>query len=186
MTELAQRFVIARSWWIASELVRRHPELRLIETHPGGGQYDCLTLLRDESTVVDLNRAGAIHFNGETPSELAMTWLECFAHDDPHLSVKQIEAASGLTSPSPTPATSPAALVYRAVARVLAALVDDRDWWDVRNERVDSSNAYSTEPHGYVSLSPRAAELATQARPDDLLGDPAYRFWALLRSDEPE
>ena len=29
------------------------------------------------------------------------------------------------------------------------------------------------------------SELATQARPDDLYGDPAYRFWALLRDDEP-
>ncbi|WP_454116041.1 TY-Chap2 family putative peptide chaperone [Microbacterium aurum] len=39
----ATRFVIAQSWWIASELVRRHPDLVIHESHPGGGMYDCLT-----------------------------------------------------------------------------------------------------------------------------------------------
>ncbi len=32
------------SWRIVSELIRRHPEkFTVIETHPGGGQYDCLS-----------------------------------------------------------------------------------------------------------------------------------------------
>ena len=34
--EPAQRFVNAQSWWIAAELVRRHPELVVYEMHPGG------------------------------------------------------------------------------------------------------------------------------------------------------
>ncbi|MGD4206363.1 hypothetical protein QT666_22610, partial [Xanthomonas citri pv. citri] len=38
----ANRFAIAQSWWLASELVRRHPELMIYEMHPGGGQYDVL------------------------------------------------------------------------------------------------------------------------------------------------
>ncbi|MBE8146482.1 hypothetical protein IOD13_09295 [Brevibacterium casei] len=39
------RLIYLQSWWVASEFLRRHPEFDLFETHPGGGQYDCLTIL---------------------------------------------------------------------------------------------------------------------------------------------
>jgi hypothetical protein len=40
----------ALAWWLAAELIRRHPaDLREIETHPGGGQYDCISLYRRNS-----------------------------------------------------------------------------------------------------------------------------------------
>ena len=62
--EPAQRFVIAQSWWIASELVRRHPQLVVHEMHPGGGQYDVLAVFappHDKArTIVMLNRAGTV------------------------------------------------------------------------------------------------------------------------------
>lgn len=41
------------------ELMRRHPELRLIELHPGGGQYDSLGLWRGDLQVMcQFNLAG--------------------------------------------------------------------------------------------------------------------------------
>ena len=49
----------ALAWWIAAEMIRRHPdEVRVIENHPGGGQYDCLTLCRrgsDYEAIAYLN-----------------------------------------------------------------------------------------------------------------------------------
>jgi hypothetical protein len=30
------------SWRLLTEMVRRSPDLRIYELHPGGGQYDCL------------------------------------------------------------------------------------------------------------------------------------------------
>ena len=35
----------------------------VIETHPGGGQYDCLSLYdEDNNHILDFNRIGRIHF----------------------------------------------------------------------------------------------------------------------------
>jgi len=183
----AQRFVIAQSWWIAGELVRRHPDLRLIETHPGGVLYDCLSLLTSEvrkpKVVIHFNRGGAIHVPG-TPDSTQISWASALATDDPHLIVKQLENAAGLSHPSPAPSTSPAALAYRVIARILASLVNDKDTWDARNEQEDSSDG-GWGPQNFVQNFPRAAELAQIPRPDDLSGEPGYRFWALLKSRLP-
>ncbi len=51
MDSVNQQLVEIASWRIVSELIRRHPEkFTVIETHPGGVQYDCLTLY-DEQTI---------------------------------------------------------------------------------------------------------------------------------------
>lgn len=47
--EIAGRFRIAQSWWIASELARRNPHLFIHEWHPGAGGYDCLGLVDDRA-----------------------------------------------------------------------------------------------------------------------------------------
>ena len=68
MKSLDQRLVYLQSWWIASELVRGHPSLKVVETHPGGGQYDCLSIVTTEHytvTLIDLNRSGSIHVLSE-------------------------------------------------------------------------------------------------------------------------
>lgn len=51
-------------WGLIAELVRRHPRaFRLLETHPGGGLYDCLSLYTAEwEHIISLNRVGSLHF----------------------------------------------------------------------------------------------------------------------------
>jgi len=60
----------AITWLLASEIVRRYSaslNLHLVETHPGGGQYDCLTLLRLRDGATDVydfaDHRGDCHFN---------------------------------------------------------------------------------------------------------------------------
>lgn len=63
---LRERMINLQSWWIASEFLRRHPEFNLFETHPGQGQYDCLTILslqRMDHRHIDLNRVGRMHIH---------------------------------------------------------------------------------------------------------------------------
>ena len=62
---LSQQFVEAASWHLASELLRRNPAMTLIQTHPGGGQYDCLSLYGPSSPSgaageLLLNRVGRL------------------------------------------------------------------------------------------------------------------------------
>ncbi len=181
----ASRWIISQSWWIASELIRRNPDLRLIETHPGGGQYDCLSVLhggRDPVTKIDLNRNGSLH----VPASVGfapLVWQETIAEENSHATVKALERAAGLNPMNPPPPSSPAALSYRVVARVLASLVNDRDSWDVRSEQLDSSSGSGS--HGYLAGFPSASKSARVSRQDDLFDLPGYRFWALLRADLP-
>jgi type III secretion system-like peptide-binding chaperone len=187
MTTLpAQRFVLAQSWWIARELVRRHPHLRLIETHPGGGQYDCLTLLDSRSagpgSLVDLNRAGRIHVDNGACEPLG--WDTVFAARGGHDIVRRIEAVAGLHPLVPAPPTGPSALTYRVLARILTSLVDDRHTWDVRNGQLDSSG-YGGGRRSELDWFPSAVKALRDVRPDDLFQEPAYRFWILLRDTDP-
>ncbi|WP_214403721.1 TY-Chap2 family putative peptide chaperone [Pseudonocardia lacus] len=187
MTTLpAQRFVLAQSWWIASELVRRHPHLRLIETHPGGGQYDCLTLLDSRSaspgSLVDLNRAGSIHIKDGAREPL--DWNTVFAARGGHDIIRRIEAAAGLHPSVPAPPTGPTALTYRVLARILTSLVDDRRTWDARNGQLDSSG-HDCGRRSELDRFPSVVEALRDILPDDLFGEPAYRFWILLRDTDP-
>jgi hypothetical protein len=99
--EPAQRFVLAQSWWVGAELVRRHPELILHESHPGGGQYDVLgafTLPYEESVArMMLNRVGTLQVQlvgGAQPVHDGLpigTWAEALGTSSPHEMVKRIE-----------------------------------------------------------------------------------------------
>lgn len=185
--EPAQRFVIAQSWWIASEIVRRHPELRIVETHPGGGQYDCLTLAAgthaNPSSLIDLNRVGSIHVHTDSSFE-ALRWNEVLTARGGHDVVRAVESAAGLTAPRQAPATGPRTLIYRLLARTLTSLVDDRHAWDARSGQVDSSG-YGGGARPELEQFPSVVEELRSVHPDDLFGLPAYRFWILLRGQDP-
>ncbi|WP_433803551.1 hypothetical protein [Actinomycetospora sp. CA-084318] len=180
MFELAPRFVTAQSWWIASEIARRHPHLQLIETHPGGGLYDCLTLISPGPTnLLDLNREGSIHAR-----TFKLTWVDALAAPGGHDLIKRLEADLDLSHNATTPATTARTLTYRVLARVLTSLVDDRHRWDARNGYYDSSGGDGGQ-RTELQQFPTVVDALEDRRPDDLLGIPAYRFWVLLRDDDP-
>ena len=59
---LGKQIKEALSWKLATELWRRFPDkFYLIETHSGGGQYECLSFIEKGegfSTVININRSG--------------------------------------------------------------------------------------------------------------------------------
>ena len=182
MNEPARRFVIAQSWWIASEIARRHPQLVLIETHPCDGMYDCLTLVDRYrwTSVVDLNRVGRLHVRGRTGFA---TWSDAIGAPDGHEMVRRLERAAELPARRPTPPTTARTLVYRLIARVLTSLIDDRHAWDARNGFHDSSGGDAGR-RGDLDLFPTIRSDLDEDRQDGFLGDPACRYWLLTRADE--
>lgn len=181
--------MIAQSWWIASELMRRHPKMLLIETHPGGGQYDCLTLTRpaaEAKALIDLNRNGRIHVHSSPAGREVepIPWATVMRTDNAHEIVKVLEVAAALDAPASTPRTGPSVLAFRIIARILTALVNAKDPWDARNE-YDDTSGWECSPRGYVEGFPTAAAAVREQRPTDLYGVPQYRYWALLRDGEP-
>jgi hypothetical protein len=191
----ALRFVIALSWWIAAEIVRRHPGLLIHEMHPAGGLADVLCVVdpRDgdmlNSTRIMINRAGSIqvHRPAEYGTKILQvtTWDEVLAADNPHEHIKALEVAAELERPNETPASRPVTLAYRLIAALLNSTVNDRQRWDVRNEFHDSSSDDDIELLGHLDHFPSLREHLRSAPTLGLPHEPASHAWIVLRNDKP-
>lgn len=187
------RFINAESWWVASELTRRHPELIIYEMHPGGGQYDVLCVTTPDQLRQDveraqprvmLNRSGTVQIHEGPQTEVVATWTEVLNSAHPHSLVKELEARTGWGSPNKAPSSTSRVLTYRLMASSLQALVNDRVPWDIRCDAIDSSGGDSTE-NGFINQFPGASALARQITSLGIYGEPQSFFWALLRGKEP-
>ncbi|WP_349426551.1 hypothetical protein [Microbacterium sp. LWS13-1.2] len=188
----SSRFAIAQSWWIASELVRRHPELMVYEMHPGGGQYDVLCVATPDQFTPDprivaprvmLNRAGTIQIHRGGQSEIVANWISVLEAAGPHEIVKDIEARAGWGSPSSSPSTTERAIGYRFFAAALAMLINDRRPWDVRSESLDSSEWGLSRAGLIGEFADVDSELA--GTPGlGIHGEPYSHYWALRRGAE--
>ena len=201
MPTVDRRLNYLQSWWVPSDPMRRHPTLQLIGTHPGGGQYDCLTVVmttEGDEGIIDLNRAGSLHVlrfrqgvNREHAHtigrrEVPLSWEFERSQNDRRLVVRMLEGETGLSAPSQTPLTTRRTLVFRIFYQVLLLTLNSPSWWDVRNGVLDSSGAFPGDRDPLPSLKgfDEAKRAATVERPDDVLGNPLYRFWLVLRDND--
>jgi hypothetical protein len=190
--EWADRSVLeAASWRLASELYRRHPDsLRRIRGHPGGGQYDLLWLLAlsGDGGQIMLNRNGIIQVSGrfdgkEMPEQWRPTEWEDYLRRDPFEFVTALEHAVGLPRPSSAPPSTPTSLTYRVIAALAAMHVKSVDPVVIEQGFIDSSGE-GGGPNELLDRFPISDALLAR-RPDDLFGEPGYRFWFVVRGDDP-
>jgi hypothetical protein len=181
----------AASWRLASELVRRHPKtLRLIRTHPGGGQYDCLTLLALDGSdgVVQLNRHGTIQvharFDGR-PQDWEPTSWDTYLKADPREFLDALEVASGLPSPSSVPPSTPRTLTYRVLAAIAATGFKTVDPIKIVPGTIDSSNLDAGPNDEDFALFPMIPAALREQTPGTPLEDPGHRFWFVHRNGTP-
>lgn len=189
--EVPSRLVIEKSWWIVSELIRRHPALSLAESH-ANGIYDLLILRSSSSALgkhgdpatvkVMINRVGTIqlHFeNPPSPSQVLASWPEVVAARDPHEIVKRIESAARLDGSHSAPPTSPRTLAFRVLSAILTRKLNDRGNWDVRV--VDESGGWVwTEGTVEPNLN-QFEDVPTTSEFDRLKRE--GHVWFLLRDD---
>ncbi len=179
----------AFSWKLASEFHRRHPSgLSIIETHPGGGQYDCLTLIRQGKVLANLNRVGSF-----TPMEAPTAviswdqiWKRGLMDDGIGEVMNQMSRACGLPVPAKLPPTNKESLAYRVMAGIIAGVVFDQASWEWRNGQEDTSgDGNQLVRDWWFSLFPGMK--SHQPLPDgqDFRGNTKYRFWFLLRDGIP-
>jgi hypothetical protein len=127
----APRFVLAQAWWIASELCRRNSRLRILDAWPLDGFYHGLEVgekLNEDH--VFLNFLGGIHYFPKLSHLGGPSWGRVLGAESPHEIVKEIETAM-LWGKTGADATTPRSLVYRTIAAVLSAKIEDRERWDV-------------------------------------------------------
>ena len=182
------------SWILATELMRRSPNLlRIIETHPGGGQYDCLSIVR---TDVDYHLCTFNRLGSFTAFKRFDFGCDCFTQIDVCDRIARGESTRSildeictilcLPAPSPLPAATPVSLTYRVIAATLRMKTFSLARWSCLNGFLDSSgfegcgirrDLFSPFPTLPVPLSPEKSKNSTLLRASD--------FWFLCRNDEP-
>lgn len=176
----------ALSWKFVAELHRRHPDrFTVIETHPGGGQYDCLTLWGNNQAIADLNRLGGFYAN-----ERQIPWQEVWPSGLTEGGIADVlnrmSEACRFKVPAQLPPTNPETLTYRVMAGVAAALVFEKDTWVWRNGQLDTSGC---DDQGYrdqwFEAFPGAKAASREGMPNQPFANSKYGFWFLLRNDQP-
>lgn len=127
----------AAAWWVAAELVRRHPKrLMVIETHPAGGMYDCLSVYRRERVpnsepdkpgklILHMNLDGGAHLthgawfemSEAAQSEERFNWPEVILSNRRRSYViEQLEAVERLSVPKRAPCTTRRSIGPRVIS----------------------------------------------------------------------
>jgi hypothetical protein len=184
----ADRFLTAQMWWIASELVRRHPHLRISGVEVDGA--DRLLIVHDEQDALSIQWdlvGGCKYLKNDVVQKIS--WIEMMAALNPHETVKRIEKGTGLGHPQTTPMTTPRSLAYRVIASALTSAVDDRrEWYAVPALMVwDEDPAEPTSSHFKnfpTALDARAEYTRVIAEQIETVGRGGaffQPFWAVLR-----
>ncbi len=205
----SQRITEAATWTLVADLVRRHEAaqgLRVIETHPGGGQYDCRTLLRpvtgDYGVLLHLNLASGNATATRPLSKPAKLPELAWAEDDDRIAyvaaVLQtedrravrhwLEARLGLPRVAQAPDWSRHSLTYGIMAGVAArhAFLGPRIRWV--NAFIDTSGYGPDDPvrpevHAVPALEAQLRDIQALPTPAH---HPAYGMWLLTVADKTE
>lgn len=192
MSEWVDRSVLeAASWRLASELVRRHPlTTRVLHTHPGGGQYDCLTIASPTATggTIQLNRNGSIQvhqrFDDSPDPQWEPTSWDEYLRADPRAFLDSLERAAGLPLPRHVPPSDPMTLAYRVFAGLAATAMKSVHPIEIQSGFIDTSG-YGGGPNDALDMFPAIPAELRRLQDTDLFGEPGYRFWVVLRDRVP-
>ena len=197
MTTLTPALTELASWTLATEVMRRAPKLlRIIETHPGGGQYDCLSMVRmvPHLELCAFNRRGSFTAFGAFDSNAfgsdrwtqINVWERIARGESTRNVLDDICALLHLQVPSPLPATTPASLTYRVITAMLRIKTFSPVRWCCLNGFLDSSGFEGCEiRRGLFAPFPAVKAPSNSERSEDPVLSRATDFWFLCCEDEP-
>ncbi len=197
----------AVAWRTASELVRHHPDLglRIIETHPCDGGYDCVTVARmpDFQTLASFNIRGTGLLLGERGGRRrpGPSWTDDYPDDasvwrypqhglgeGPDGLAEAIEAFQGFPERGPEkPPLTPTNLSIVVIGELLGRVAFGSRPVDLRNAWFDSSgySSFSNGPRPWSRGLPGVGAL-TEDMPWTQQAAVTTRYWSLDRRSEPE
>lgn len=185
----------AISWAILTEIVRRHggtQPLRVLEMHPGNGQYDCLALVRLRDFREGIYAPGNATLLGTFNRQSGTFQSLGASHDDtyPFLDrwliardpTETIDIICGLLGFAPViklPTTSRRILGIRLISAIVGARALQRDYLDVNMAYDDSSGISGSDfdtIRGFTALFSEEHETNRESQ--------AAECWMLRRGTE--
>ncbi len=174
------------SWRIVCELFRRFPgKFQVIETHPGGGMYDCLSIFCNSRHVADFNRAGSFHVFDSKGGQPPIDIWRSLAEENIQDVLDQVCRSLNLQSPTKLPPSTPEVIVYRLIAAFLGHSAFGKESWECRNGYFDTAGMEESGVNPAFNLFPHAKERIRVTLSSDLFQTPAYRFWFIKKNGKP-
>lgn len=178
----------ALAWWVAADLVRRHPsQLRIIEAYPH--QYGmAVTLVRRLPESLEFGWAAYLtlgpSFHLVTLKGGGFNWLEVLlARDRREYVVLQLEADLELSPPRATPSTTSSSIGPRLISAFLARTSLGPSRWIMRCGATDSDDGSEVERALFAAM-PHVAEARGEFEASQHpLGLAESRFWFLCPLD---
>ncbi len=175
-----------------TEIARRSPEdLRMLESHPGQGLFDCLGLMDGTGRpLVSLTRSGILTCHATLEGEpLTARETDFFSGilEEGSLAHKVQILCAVLRIPSykRLPSTTPAILAYRYLSALLEQAALASRPWECRNGYYGTEGMGSGERPDF-SLFPLAKKcLYASPRPEREGRLPSQGFWFLFVDGEP-
>jgi len=175
------------TWRLAAEVADRLDVARVLEMHPGGGQYDCVRLTVGDGLTtlpqVEINRAGRVHVRPERGDPQVFDLLDDIGNGRPAaVAAKEIAEFIGMAIPE-SGATKPARASRVLMRDLLEAAVarDSREHcaWVSAYEDSSGQGGSAARDHLLDELPAVAAHIRGLGGTDD-----AYRDLWLLRRGE--
>ena len=190
--EIRQTLKAAIAWTVIAEIVRRHganADLRIIEMHPGGGQYDILRLLRvtgssglifdtTSKTIADFNLGSGEFSSPALPGDDRYPWLSHWiTNPDPAAAVEAMLPSMGLAPVRGLPSTNRLIFGFRLVAGLLISQMSGKHFVQAKNAFFDTSG----EGGGRSELLLQFEKLYQDRseRPKSIDNDEVYHCWLL-------
>ncbi len=178
------------TWQLVAAVARTASVDCVIETHPGGGQYDTVHLRlapdleNSAPVVVEVNRLGRVHVTGPDGVSRARDLIGDIRHGLPVGDAAGWILASAVCGfASETSSKVALSAEFMATAIASAVGLDDGRVWKWLNGRFDSSNAAARRDELFDAVP--AADRSCSPERDDLFGFAEYRFWFLVADGLP-
>jgi len=173
----------ALGWAVVAELLERNDELRVVELHPGGGQYDCLSVYTPSMDLLcHLNVTGSLtherwfRYEGER-----ITWLEVL-QNGPEWAAGLIADIQGLERS--TRGHSPHAIFARTASKIMSTAAIRGDLEMLSAVADSSSGGAVIREHLVAPYEEQIEDRSIPNIPDEgLVADGAYRYWFLTENE---
>jgi len=178
------------SWRFVTEFIRRFPDkFMLIQSHPGGGQYDCLTVMtseRNSRRVLDVNRAGGLHVfvdmrSGNQQDESWPDWLDYMCKGSVKRLLDEVTQAVGLQVPPKNPPSTPEIITYRVVSDFLTHAIGTIHNWRCINGFLDTSGYGGGTINDFFRRFPNLSSIPHETQSHTL----SQEYWFLCRNNNP-
>lgn len=186
-SSMKEKTQVAHTWWLASEIIRRHRGLELSTCESTMGLDETLGIFESKgkrllaflSSEVP-NRAVV---DGDSKPGWAFGW-DAIMGLTPREAVAAIEAKMGIFTPRHALETTETSLTYRLISKIIGSHVWTSDTWEAYSAGYYDAESNSITPTDALDEFPTALDKHESTHGRDISGRGPEGFWVLRRNGE--